>query len=162
MARANARADRAQARRIAGIVPHGVHSCASVEELSVEETAQCLEIAEATVRSRHFRAKSLLRESLAREIDVAGSELFGFAGARCDRIVANVMSRIGKRDGRIEAIEAVKALRATTTTRQQQSDITSCHGRSNNCGVAPVKLAHYISSQASAVCRFGSEAASGA
>jgi len=71
----------------------------SVEELSVEETAQCLEIAEATVRSRHFRAKSLLRESLAREIDVAGSELFGFAGARCDRIVANVMSRIGKRDG---------------------------------------------------------------
>ncbi|MFM0436304.1 RNA polymerase sigma factor [Paraburkholderia strydomiana] len=69
----------------------------SVEELSVEETAQCLDIAEATVRSRHFRAKSLLRESLARDIDLAGSELFGFAGARCDRIVANVMSRIDTR-----------------------------------------------------------------
>lgn len=70
----------------------------SVEELSVEETAQCLDIAEATVRSRHFRAKSLLREALARDIDLAGSELFGFAGARCDRIVANVMSRIDKHD----------------------------------------------------------------
>jgi RNA polymerase sigma-70 factor (ECF subfamily) len=49
------------------------------------------------VRSRHFRAKSLLRESLAQDIDLAGSELFGFAGARCDRIVANVMSRIDTR-----------------------------------------------------------------
>ena len=43
----------------------------SVEEMSVEETAQCLGIPEATVRSRHFRARSLLRESLARDIDLA-------------------------------------------------------------------------------------------
>ncbi|MEX3759470.1 RNA polymerase sigma factor [Paraburkholderia phenoliruptrix] len=68
----------------------------TVEELSVEETAQCLDIAEATVRSRHFRARSLLREALARDIDLASSEIFGFAGARCDRIVANVMARIDK------------------------------------------------------------------
>jgi RNA polymerase sigma-70 factor (ECF subfamily) len=68
----------------------------TVEELSVEETAQCLDIAEATVRSRHFRARSLLREALARDIDLASGEIFGFAGARCDRIVANVMARIDK------------------------------------------------------------------
>ena len=68
----------------------------TVEELSVEETAPCLDIAEATVRSRHFRARSLLREALARDIDLASSEIFGFAGARCDRIVANVMARIDK------------------------------------------------------------------
>jgi RNA polymerase sigma-70 factor, ECF subfamily len=43
----------------------------AVEELSVEETARSLGIAEATVRSRHFRARSLLRESLAQEIDLA-------------------------------------------------------------------------------------------
>ena len=66
----------------------------AVEELSVEETAACLEIPEATVRSRHFRARSLLRESLAREIDVAKRDLFDFGGAHCDRIVAAVTARL--------------------------------------------------------------------
>ena len=65
-----------------------------VEELSVEETAACLEIPEATVRTRLFRAKARLRESLAREIDVAAQDAFRFAGARCDRIVANMLARI--------------------------------------------------------------------
>jgi RNA polymerase sigma-70 factor (ECF subfamily) len=67
----------------------------AVEELSVEETADVLNIPAATVRSRFFRARSLLRESLAKEIDVAYEDAFGFAGDRCDRIVANVMARIG-------------------------------------------------------------------
>ena len=66
----------------------------AVEELTVEETAAILAIPEATVRSRFFRARSLLRESLAKEIDVAYEDAFGFAGDRCDRIVANVMARI--------------------------------------------------------------------
>lgn len=66
----------------------------SIEELSVEETAQVLDIEEATVRSRHFRAKSLLRESLAREFDLAERDVFEFGGVRCDRIVERVMSRI--------------------------------------------------------------------
>lgn len=66
----------------------------SVEELSVEETALTLGIEPATVRSRHFRARSLLRESLAREIDIAERDLFDFAGARCDRIVATVDTRL--------------------------------------------------------------------
>lgn len=65
-----------------------------VEDMSVEETAQLLDIPEATVRSRLFRARSLLRESLAREIDLAESDVFEFAGARCDRIVATVMARL--------------------------------------------------------------------
>jgi RNA polymerase sigma-70 factor (ECF subfamily) len=67
-----------------------------VEELSVEETAACLDIPEATVRTRLFRAKARLRESIAREIDVAAQNAFEFAGARCDRIVANVLARIGQ------------------------------------------------------------------
>jgi RNA polymerase sigma-70 factor (ECF subfamily) len=66
----------------------------SVEELSVEETAASLGIEPATVRSRHFRARSLLRESLAREIDVAERDLFDFGGARCDRVVAAVNVRL--------------------------------------------------------------------
>jgi len=66
----------------------------ALEELSVEETAACLGIPEATVRTRFFRARSLLRESLAREIDLATSEAFSFAGERCDRIVGSVLNRI--------------------------------------------------------------------
>ncbi len=66
----------------------------SVEEMSVEETAQCLGIPEATVRSRHFRARTLLRESLAREIDDAQRDVFAFGGAHCDRVVAAVLAAI--------------------------------------------------------------------
>jgi len=67
----------------------------ALEELSVEETADLLEIPEATVRTRYFRARSLLRESLARELDIAHDEAFAFAGARCDRIVERVLARLG-------------------------------------------------------------------
>ncbi|MEO8408762.1 MAG: RNA polymerase subunit sigma, partial [Oxalobacteraceae bacterium] len=48
-----------------------------------------------TVRTRFFRARSLLRESLSREIDFAFEEAFSFDGARCDRIVAGVLERLG-------------------------------------------------------------------
>ena len=65
-----------------------------VQELSVDETAACLDIPAATVRTRAFRARALLRESLAREIDVATINAFGFAGERCDRVVASVLQRL--------------------------------------------------------------------
>jgi RNA polymerase sigma-70 factor, ECF subfamily len=67
----------------------------SVEELSVEEVAQSLDLPEATVRSRHFRARSMLRESLARDLDIAERDLWAFDGERCDRIVASVLARAG-------------------------------------------------------------------
>jgi RNA polymerase sigma-70 factor (ECF subfamily) len=70
----------------------------SVEELSVEETAQCLGLPEATVRSRHFRARHLLREALAGTIDSAERGMFGFAGERCDRIVAGVLRQLAGTD----------------------------------------------------------------
>jgi RNA polymerase sigma factor (sigma-70 family) len=66
----------------------------AVEDMSVEETAQCLGIPEATVRTRHFRARSLLRESLAQEIDLAERDVFEFGGAHCDRVVAAVLRRL--------------------------------------------------------------------
>ena len=64
-----------------------------VEGMSVEETAACLSIPSATVRTRLFRARALLREALARDMDSATMDVFGFAGERCDRIVANVLAR---------------------------------------------------------------------
>lgn len=66
----------------------------ALEEMSVEETSACLGIPEATVRTRFFRARGLLRESLSREIDFAFEEAFSFDGARCDRIVNGVLARL--------------------------------------------------------------------
>jgi len=71
----------------------------AVEELSVEETATSLGIPESTVRTRFFRARSLLRESLAQDVDRAYGDAFGFAGARCDRIVFNVLARLAGDSG---------------------------------------------------------------
>lgn len=94
-------AQRAQARglieaKIDGLpeVFRTVFILRAVEELSVEETGQLLGIPEATVRSRYFRARGMLREALARELDFALDDAFGFDGARCDRIVEGVMRRL--------------------------------------------------------------------
>jgi RNA polymerase sigma-70 factor, ECF subfamily len=65
-----------------------------VEDLSVEETAACLGIPPATVRTRLFRARALLRDALARDVDLATGSVFGFAGDRCDRIVAAVLKKL--------------------------------------------------------------------
>ena len=65
-----------------------------VEEMSTDEAAECLGIPIATVRTRAFRARALLRESLAREMDMATINAFGFAGDRCNRIVACVLARL--------------------------------------------------------------------
>ena len=65
-----------------------------VEEMSVQETADLLGIPPATVRTRLFRARALLRQALARDVDTATVDVFAFAGARCDRIVAAVLARL--------------------------------------------------------------------
>jgi RNA polymerase sigma-70 factor (ECF subfamily) len=66
----------------------------ALEEMSGEEVAACLDIPEATVRSRFFRARSLLRAALARDADLALEQAFSFDGARCDRIIAGVLERL--------------------------------------------------------------------
>lgn len=70
----------------------------AIEEMSVEEVAEALDIPKATVRTRFFRARSLLRESLAQEMDTALGDTFSFDGERCDRIVSAVLAR-GRAEG---------------------------------------------------------------
>jgi RNA polymerase sigma-70 factor (ECF subfamily) len=65
----------------------------AVEELSVEDVAATLELPEATVRTRLFRARGLLREGLSHDIDLTLGDAFAFAGRRCDRIVAGVLAQ---------------------------------------------------------------------
>jgi RNA polymerase sigma-70 factor (ECF subfamily) len=64
-----------------------------VEELNTAETAQTLEISEEAVRVRLHRARHLLQERLASVLERT-PEAFSFAGERCDRIVAGVLSRL--------------------------------------------------------------------
>lgn len=66
----------------------------AVEELSVEETAAALGMPEATVRTRFFRARAMLRGSLERQLDAGIAAAFSFDGARCDRIVASVLASL--------------------------------------------------------------------
>jgi len=69
-----------------------------VEEMTIEEVAECLAVPAATVRTRVFRARALLRASLAVEMDMATNDVFGFAGARCDRTVATVLERLREQE----------------------------------------------------------------
>ena len=71
-----------------------------VEDMSAEDVAACLGIPPATVRTRLFRARALLREALARDLDVATGDVFAFAGDRCDRIVAAVLAKTAAQEGR--------------------------------------------------------------
>jgi RNA polymerase sigma-70 factor, ECF subfamily len=66
----------------------------ALEEMTVEEVSAVLRIPEATVRTRYFRSRSMLRETLSRELDFTLEEAFSFDGERCDRIVAGVMKRL--------------------------------------------------------------------
>jgi len=65
-----------------------------IEGLSVEETAAQLDLAVGTVKTRHFRARRLLREGLERQIDSGLSGVFPFLGKRCERIRAVVLARL--------------------------------------------------------------------
>ncbi|HUQ50877.1 MAG TPA: RNA polymerase sigma factor [Gammaproteobacteria bacterium] len=65
-----------------------------VEQLSIAETAELLEIKPATVKTRFHRARRLLQELLQRELDDVVRETFPLGGQRCDAIVGTVLARI--------------------------------------------------------------------
>ncbi len=65
-----------------------------VEELSVEETSQILQIPPATVKTRLHRARSKLQNSLNTQPTNVSLTVFPFDGARCDRITASVLERL--------------------------------------------------------------------
>jgi RNA polymerase sigma-70 factor (ECF subfamily) len=69
----------------------------AVEEMSVADTAQCLDIPEATVKTRLFRARGHLERHLHAEPQLRGAH--AFLAERCDRVVAAVLARIGARRG---------------------------------------------------------------
>lgn len=65
----------------------------AVEDMDIDEVANILDIPEATVRTRFFRAKNMLHENLASDVDHLMGDVFAFDGERCDRIVRNTLAK---------------------------------------------------------------------
>lgn len=68
----------------------------AIEQLSVKETAQILEVNEITVKTRYFRAKRLIRQKIQSSLDAAGMNIYEFGGEHCDQIVLNVLNYIDR------------------------------------------------------------------
>jgi RNA polymerase sigma-70 factor, ECF subfamily len=66
-----------------------------IEQMSVEETAACLDIPVGTVKTRLHRAHYLLGRSLRQQLSPNLTGVFPFAGERCSRIIARVLERLG-------------------------------------------------------------------
>jgi RNA polymerase sigma-70 factor, ECF subfamily len=97
----------AERRELAGVLEQAVDALPEiyrvvfmmreVEQLSTQETADVLELSEEAVKVRLHRARGMLREALFAKADRSLGGTFAFLGERCDRIVANVMSRLPPR-----------------------------------------------------------------
>ncbi|TIS73368.1 MAG: RNA polymerase sigma factor [Mesorhizobium sp.] len=69
-----------------------------IEGLSIEETAELLDVRPETVKTRLHRARALVRKALDDQIGPVLLDAFPFAGRRCERLTAAVMQRLGFTD----------------------------------------------------------------
>ena len=65
-----------------------------IEGLSVAESAYCLGISEDLVKKRLSRAREMLRKDILQKVQAETSDIFEFAGKRCDVVTANVMAEL--------------------------------------------------------------------
>jgi RNA polymerase sigma-70 factor, ECF subfamily len=70
-----------------------------VEDMSTAETAECLGVSEAVVKTRLHRGRALLRRELAAASAGVLRDTFSFHLSRCDRVVAAVFRRIAAAAG---------------------------------------------------------------
>lgn len=84
-------------RAVDALPPHFrvVFMLRAVEQMTIEETAAALAIPKETVKTRLHRANRLLREALSTELGAILDDAFPFAGARCDRMMARVLEKLG-------------------------------------------------------------------
>jgi RNA polymerase sigma-70 factor (ECF subfamily) len=68
-----------------------------IEGLSTAETAECLELSPANVKTRLHRAKRSLRSWMEARLGQEFQQLYAFDGERCDRIVRQVFARIASK-----------------------------------------------------------------
>ncbi len=96
-----AAAERAQMRQLLTLaidslppIYRSVFILRAVQELSVDETADCLGVSAEVVRTRHLRARALLRDALGARVEAHAQSVYDFAGARCDAVVAAVLAQL--------------------------------------------------------------------
>lgn len=65
-----------------------------VEGLSVDDAAEALGLAPATIKTRHFRARRRLQDDLAPELKTALVGTFPFLGPDCERLTERVLQAI--------------------------------------------------------------------
>ncbi len=92
-------------RQLAGLLERAVASLPEafrvvlvlrdIEDVSVEDTAEILQIPPQTVKTRLFRARRRLRVALDPDLNGALTETFQFAGSDCAALTAKVMARLG-------------------------------------------------------------------
>lgn len=78
----------------------GVFMLRAVEEMSVDDTASCLQVSSDVVKTRYLRARALLRDALGAQLEAHTQHVYAFAGARCDAVVNHVLAELQRR-GRI-------------------------------------------------------------
>jgi RNA polymerase sigma-70 factor (ECF subfamily) len=66
----------------------------AVEQMSVADVAESLGIPEETVKTRYFRARERLRQSILERFDDATKTAFDFHLSRCVRVVSAVLARL--------------------------------------------------------------------
>jgi RNA polymerase sigma-70 factor (ECF subfamily) len=96
--------DRASSAELRGVLEHAIGQLPEslrlvfvlreVEGFGTEETSDCLGITVDNVKVRLHRARSLLRARIDRRLGAEVRLLHQFAGEQCDRIVAEVLSRL--------------------------------------------------------------------
>jgi RNA polymerase sigma-70 factor (ECF subfamily) len=67
-----------------------------VEQMSAAEAAEVLDISENNMKIRLHRARAMLRKRLYVQAGIESAVMFDFHAVRCDRVVKNVLERIGK------------------------------------------------------------------
>ncbi|TAK90855.1 MAG: RNA polymerase sigma factor [Aquabacterium sp.] len=74
----------------------------AVEEMSVQDTAACLQVSEEVVKTRYLRARTMLRDALGAQLEPHIPGVYAFAGARCEAVVRHVLAQLTSQ-GRIAA-----------------------------------------------------------
>lgn len=65
-----------------------------IEGMNVEETAEALGVAPATIKTRHLRARKRLRSELDPDFRAVFAETLRFAGADCERMSARAIAAL--------------------------------------------------------------------
>ncbi len=73
-----------------------------IEDMSVEETAEALDIPAATVKTRHLRARRRLRQEIDPDFRAVLAETLRFDGANCEAMTARTIAALTKAWGEVQ------------------------------------------------------------